>query len=406
MLYKIDDLCNFIRGTSWLPAPAGQWEVGYVDIMTEGLPEQSQYLRLYYPTNQKHTELPERCHFWSNYDLKNGFINFIQAQVHCWPSWANSSEFGLKDFGTFADKFFTSLFKPIFSLGWNVMLKNPKIPTVHQAQPAKPPSGKWPVVIFSHGMGCNRYAYSKICYDLCSEGVIVASVEHREGSACHSKFFHKGHMEEVQHLQLEPTDFELEVRNKQIHQRVTETLGCLELLKKLNEGEEPVNVLESEQGYNLSNFTGQLDFDKLFGMGHSFGGSTALLAASKQQLFKGIISIDPWMFPAGEENFSVHKPVLLIHTERFAHEKNIAKVQEVCSDINAKVLDGAVHLVHTDAPLLIQNDFYKSGLGMLCTRETELVLHENHSIIKSWIFSMMYGRSILKTSNFGLSSTE
>jgi len=174
----------------------------------------------------------------------------------------------------------------------------------------------------------------------------------------------------------------------------------------LNEGEEPVNVLESEQGYNLSNFTGQLDFDKLFGMGHSFGGSTALLAASKQQLFKGIISIDPWMFPAGEEYFSVHKPVLLIHTERFAHEKNIAKVQEVCSDINAKVLDGAVHLVHTDAPLLIQNDFYKSGLGMLCTRETEHVLHENHSIIKSWIFSMMYGRSILKTSNFGLSSTE
>ena len=39
-------------------------------------------------------------------------------------------------------------------------------------------------------------------------------------------------MIKVQHLQLEPTDYELEVRNKQIHQRVTETLGCLELLKK------------------------------------------------------------------------------------------------------------------------------------------------------------------------------
>ena len=39
-------------------------------------------------------------------------------------------------------------------------------------------------------------------------------------------------MIKVQHLQLEPIDSELEVRNKQIQQRVTETLGCLELLKK------------------------------------------------------------------------------------------------------------------------------------------------------------------------------
>lgn len=402
MLYKIDDLCNYVRGTSWLPAPAGPWEVGYVDIMTEGLPEQSQYFRLFYPTHQKHLQLPDRCHIWSDHNTKHGFINFLKAQVHRWPSWVNHSEFGLRDFGTFADKFMTCLFKPIFSLGWNIMCKNPKIPVVHQAQPAKPPSGKWPVVVFSHGLGCNRHAYSKICYDLCSEGFIVASVEHREGSACHTKFFNQGQMEEIVHLQLEPTDSEQEIRNKQIHQRATETLGCLDILKGLNEGIEPVNILDTEKGYHLSNFTGQLDFDKLYSMGHSFGGCTALVAASKQQLFKGVICIDPWMFPASIDNFSVQKPVLLINTERFAHEKNVAKVREVCSDLNAKILHGAVHLVHTDAPLLLENDLYKSGLGMLCSRETEHVLEENHSIIKSWIFSMMYGRSILKTSNWGL----
>jgi platelet-activating factor acetylhydrolase len=403
MLYKLDELANFLRGSSWLPAPAGQLEVGYVDIMTEGLPAQSDYLRLYYPTEQKHQQHSERCHIWSSHDVKHGFINFIKAQVHSWPSWANNSEFGFLGIGKFVNRYLGSCsFRTIFSLGWNLICSNPKVPVVHQAQPAKPPSGKWPVVVFSHGMGCNRYAYSKICYDLCSEGFIVASVEHRDGSACHSKYFNDNQMEEIVHLQLEPSDCEHKTRSEQVHQRAKEVDGCLDILKSLNKGVEPVNILQTEQGYHLSDFTGRLDLDKLYMMGHSFGGSTALLAASKDDLFKGIICIDPWMFPVSEEKFSVHKPVLLINTEAFAHEKNVEKVQEVCSDVNAKVLQGAVHLVHTDAPFLLENDLYKSGLGMLCTRGTIEVLKENHSIIKSWIFSMMNGEQIERTLNWGI----
>lgn len=402
MLYKLDEITNYLKETCWLPEPAGKYEVGYVDIMTEGLPAQSDYLRLFYPTMQKHTDLPERCHIWSTHETKHGFIDFIRAQIHHWPSWAHDSGYGLMEVGKFIEKFVSWGFNPIFSIGWNFMCKNTKIPVVHQAQPIAPPSGKWPVVVFSHGMGCNRYAYSKICYDLCSEGYIVASVDHRDGSACHSKFFNHGQMEQIVHLQIEPTDCEETIRRKQILQRAQEAEGCIKLLQNLNNGIEPVNILNTEQGHSLCNFAGRLDMAKIYMMGHSFGGCTALLTASRNELIKGVICMDPWMFPVSKLKFSVNQPVLLIHNETFAHEKNIEKIQEVCSDVNAKVLDGGVHLVHTDAPLLMENDLYKSGLGMLCSRDTVEVLEENHKYIKSWIFSSLNGEVIEKTQNWGL----
>jgi hypothetical protein len=35
----------------------------------------------------------------------------------------------------------------------------------HQALLAPAPgAGAWPIVVFSHGLGCNRFAYSKVQY--------------------------------------------------------------------------------------------------------------------------------------------------------------------------------------------------------------------------------------------------
>jgi len=402
MLYKFDELSNLVKDCGWMPGPAGDWHVGYVDIMTEGLPSQSQFIRLFYPTKQNAKNFSERCHVWSLPTTKHGFINFIKAQIHHWPSWANKSEFKLYDFSKVLEKFGSLSFQSVFSVLWQFMCKNLKIPTLHQAQPASPPSGKWPVVIFSHGLGCNRYAYSKICYDLCSEGYVVASVEHRDGSACHSTYFSDQRMHQIVHMQVEKEMNEYTERNNQANHRREEVNRTLHMILRLNEGIKLDNVLENEQGYDLSDFTGKLDTEEIYLMGHSFGGCTALFTASQHKLFKGIICMDPWMFPVSKEKFSVNTPVLLISTESFARKENIQKVQEVCADLNSKLLRGAVHLVHTDAPLLMVNDYFASGLGMLCTRKTEEVLQENHLHISSWISSISKGEDIEKTSDWGV----
>ena len=42
---------------------------------------------------------------------------------------------------------------------------------------------KFPVMVFSHGNGGCRSTYSLLCYEMASQGHVVASVEHADGSA-------------------------------------------------------------------------------------------------------------------------------------------------------------------------------------------------------------------------------
>jgi len=400
MLQSVEKLINLLKRDTFLPSPAGSLEVGYVDIMTEGKPEQSTFLRLYYPTQQKHEFLPERCPIWTEHDTKHGFINFMLAMVKRWPSWANDKEHLLKGILQPLQNLCSWAYHPLFALGWGVLANNPRIPVIHQAQLVSDRS-KFPLVVFSHGLGCNRYAYSKICYDLCSEGFIVASVEHRDGSACHSRYYENGEFSQIPHALLGGGDHEYSYRNQQVKQRAKEIKMATDLLFSLNTGDLPKNMIDKEQGFDLSAFTGKLDTEDCYLVGHSFGGASVILAANTDDRFKGIVPIDPWMFGLKEQEFRVYKPVMMINTEHFVHRENIRKVREICGDLNAHVLPGAVHLVHTDAPLLFENDRVKSGLGMGCSRSSEEVLAENHDLVHKWIKSRIDGVKMERRSDWG-----
>lgn len=46
-----------------------------------------------------------------------------------------------------------------------------------------PGADRFPIMVFSHGLGGMRTTYSYICADIASHGWVVAAVEHRDGSA-------------------------------------------------------------------------------------------------------------------------------------------------------------------------------------------------------------------------------
>jgi platelet-activating factor acetylhydrolase len=56
-----------------------------------------------------------------------------------------------------------------------------------QQQPPPPPPQrqrkKWPLMIFSHGVGCSRLMYSTFCGEMASRGYIVVAIEHRDGTS-------------------------------------------------------------------------------------------------------------------------------------------------------------------------------------------------------------------------------
>lgn len=67
----------------------------------------------------------------------------------------------------------------------------PNAPLLRQRLTASPehtrvrsetPPSSWPLVIFSHGLGGSRTAYSQVCTRLASSGRVVLAIQHRDGS--------------------------------------------------------------------------------------------------------------------------------------------------------------------------------------------------------------------------------
>ncbi|KAF3032057.1 hypothetical protein E8E12_001807 [Didymella heteroderae] len=77
-----------------------------------------------------------------------------------------------------------SAFAGIFSL-FPQLLQLTSIPVHTNADILEPTTTtkRWPVMVFSHGLGGSRNAYSHICGSLASHGIVVVAPDHRDGSA-------------------------------------------------------------------------------------------------------------------------------------------------------------------------------------------------------------------------------
>ncbi|KAH9405309.1 Platelet-activating factor acetylhydrolase [Tyrophagus putrescentiae] len=258
-------------------------------------------------------------------------------------------------------------------------------------EPAEYVTKKYPVVVFSHGLGACRTTYSTLAVELASRGFVVAVVEHRENSACLAFFARRAayslrddikkvgtedssgvdqvdaddevdfgvdeiddpnyvppkalspisgfmHLEMawVRHRFVPTTNHKPEVyrfRNRQIQHRVRECSRALDLLEALNAGFELQNLLDP--GFQQDQFEGLLDLDSAVIMGHSMGGATALMTAAAELRFKVAVALDPWAFPIKDEALDlIPQPVLMINTEDMTgDEANTAKLQEMMAVI-------------------------------------------------------------------------
>ncbi|XP_039551919.1 platelet-activating factor acetylhydrolase isoform X2 [Passer montanus] len=307
-----------------IPEGKGPHSVGCTDLMTENAVEGS-FLRLYYPAHDA-TDIEE-------------------------ARWIPDKEYyqGLSDF--------LNLYRVVGERLFHYYVGSVTCPAKSNA--AFKPGEKYPLIVFSHGLGAFRTIYSAICIEMASQGFIVAAVEHRDESAsatyyCKRRSVSESQEESVPNMEkewiyyrkLKTGEEERCLRHKQVQQRAQECIKALNLILKINSGEEVTNVLHSDFDWN--SLKDSVDTSRIAVMGHSFGGATVIESLSKEIRFRCGIALDVWMLPVGDDIYqnSVQQPLLFINSEKFQWAENILKIKKLISnDTNKKMITikGSVH---------------------------------------------------------------
>jgi platelet-activating factor acetylhydrolase len=162
---------------------------------------------------------------------------------------------------------------------------------VHQnADILEPPtkSKRWPVMIFSHGLGGTRNAYSHICGSLASHGIVVVAPDHRDGSSPLSIYHTPEEKEKTRRVGYRPiahkpsTDV-YEARDEQLRIRLCELGFIHDALLKVDQGQKLKNVAHEHHTKHhkemLDMFSNLLNVHEPGAIalaGHSFGACTMI----------------------------------------------------------------------------------------------------------------------------------
>jgi hypothetical protein len=150
---------------------------------------------------------------------------------------------------------------------------------------------KFPLILFSHGMGSSPFAYSELIEDLVSRGFVVAAIEHT--CDADAVVFPGGRIVSQQDPPLPAGASRLRglqrmmaVVNVGISEGAGDLQFVLDLLTEMNGG--------SAQMFPLA---GKLDLSEVAAMGHSAGGSFVARACQMDRRFRACVDLEGQLIP-------------------------------------------------------------------------------------------------------------
>ncbi|KAI4730097.1 hypothetical protein E4T49_02036 [Aureobasidium sp. EXF-10728] len=270
---------------------------------------------------------------------------------------------------------------------------------------------KFPLMIFSHGLGGTKTAYSSVCGEFASYGFVVIALEHRDGSGPRSFINQPGSGEvrfdeageqrdpEKHHRKHEDTHYDVikqdnpmdtsptndkgvdhELRGGQLDLRLAEIEEAYKVINIINSGrgEEIAAKNMRQKGYKASsthgldglhwaNWKDRVNTQFVIAAGHSFGAATVVDMLRHEKRFhwvaQGII-YDIWgsgTRPLAEEDQKIQAPLLAINSEAFTYwPSNFDLVSNLVEEAHPcpawlMTVRGTIHVSQSDFSLLYPN---------------------------------------------------
>jgi predicted dienelactone hydrolase len=223
-----------------------------------------------------------------------------------------------------------------------LVLDGPTRARSHAVPDAAPAAGRFPVVLFSPGLGGVRTQNTAWAEELASLGYLVVGVDHpydsavvvfADGRAVPTRVAASGDREEDARRRLAWTTV-----------RASDLSFVLTQLGRLDRGEIPGPL------------TGRLDTGRVAATGHSLGGAAAMQAAQRDPRFTAVINLDGGPDPA---QGPLRQPVLAL-THAVADHADaeylaaLSKILERGAATSYRLtVPGSAHLTFTDAPLYL-----------------------------------------------------
>lgn len=272
-------------------------------------------------------------------------------------------------------------------------------------------SPTFPLMMFSHGLGGTRTAYSSVCGEFASHGFVVFALEHRDGSGPRSfvnqpggseisldekddsnhgikhngssydkvdYLFPKGNWWDTAPNNKKGVDHEL--RGAQLDLRLAEIEEAYEVMKELNNGNgeeiERKNLRRKGlkasstrglKGIDWASWKGRIKIDEAVATGHSFGAATVVDILRHEERFNWVsqgIIYDIWgggTRGPTTTDAHIHAPLLAINSEAFTYwPSNYELVSEVVKEAHPSpawlmTVRGTVHVSQSDFSLLYPN---------------------------------------------------
>jgi len=186
-------------------------------------------------------------------------------------------------------------FKPVLHVVTNSVLDAP----VAKAE------GKYPVLLYNHGGGWNRFSATFSVEQLASHGYIVVSVEHPGFSKIST--FPDGYRFAGDTLLFKPTG-----KMKDDAAASWAWLGDVVFIAWMKDATFALDKIEELNRDAASPFAGRLDLDRIGALGWSFGGAAAIELSRSDRRIKAAVDHDGQLFGAVRD-IGTGRPFMLLH---------------------------------------------------------------------------------------------